>query len=191
MSARQPSETRGKRPRRFYTPGPWVQEAPGVKRTVREHGCDLYTGTAEALAAAGLLPRHLFPGQPGVGRTSASYWPEGSSGTGWRCSGHLQVRRRPDEQFSIELVVPEHERERRATIRQELERQRALENEARRQAVLPVPMDAERASRRLLEFIGREMGSAWLRREVETMSKPATGRPRRGDHLRLVWSAQG
>ncbi len=39
---------------------------------------DVFTGSADALVAAGLIEWHQIPGQPGSGKTMASYLPDGT-----------------------------------------------------------------------------------------------------------------
>ena len=51
--------------------------APGVHRQV-EYSQAIYTGSAEALVAAGLVQLSQLPGQPGNGRGMCTYNPDGS-----------------------------------------------------------------------------------------------------------------
>ena len=53
------------------------QFAPGVELREETHG-DVYTGTADALVAAGIVPAGHFPGWPGMLKTTVNIKPDGS-----------------------------------------------------------------------------------------------------------------
>ncbi|EWS55729.1 MULTISPECIES: hypothetical protein [unclassified Methylibium] len=66
-----------RRERRYYVPMPINAGAPGVTWARHSRRTDEYRGTAEALAAAGLLELERFPGMPGQNAVSAAYRPLG------------------------------------------------------------------------------------------------------------------
>lgn len=84
-----------------------VEVAPGVMRLV-SYSRAIYTGTAEALAAAGLIQPHQLPGQPGNPRGMATFDPEGeriTKGGNSRARGgpgHTRIIARAGV-FSVEL----------------------------------------------------------------------------------------
>lgn len=59
----------------------WVPVAPGVKRQQFEHA-DQFVGTAEALAAAGLVRLEQLPGAPGMPKVSVRVFPDGTVPSG-------------------------------------------------------------------------------------------------------------
>lgn len=144
----------------------YVQHAPGVVRQVwRPSGFwnrqDLYCGSDTALVAAGLVPSvELFPGQPGRNRMQASYTVEWKPADG---SSHREVaatirKRGKGNQFWLEILVSEAEKERRNALskqhdHEKSERARVLAAERKllREAARPQKAKEEfRASRLLL-----------------------------------------
>ena len=91
----------------------------GVTKT-EETWTDDYRGTAESLVAAGILEMHQFPGQPGRGKTMASYKPDGTpivKGSRWRFGvpGYMQVVRTGKTRFVVSVAVAEDEGDRKST----------------------------------------------------------------------------
>lgn len=80
---------------------------------------DIFTGTADALVAAGLVRRHQLPGQLGSGKTMASYWPDGTrvrqGSSRPKSAGHKQIYMARGK-FVIELRPDDHEVARREAL---------------------------------------------------------------------------
>lgn len=89
---------------------------------------DVYTGTADALIAAGFVRAEQLPGAPGVGSTCATYYKgqlirRGYSNKIVRDEQYMQVRKQ-GRKFCVEVWVCAAELQRR---RQRLEEERAAE----------------------------------------------------------------
>lgn len=111
--ATQPST--GKRPRRYYRPTPINRNAPGVTWRQLDERTDEYRGTAEALAAAGVLQLECFPGMPGQAVVSGAYHPIGADYDRWPTDapGYQQVHRLPSGGYRVVRNVERDERDRR------------------------------------------------------------------------------
>lgn len=96
---------------------------------------DTYTGTAEALIAAGLLRADQFPGGPGVNKVTRSFLPDGSEirkGQNFRLEpGVLRITKR-GRRFTLEVNVSEEEWQHRKA---EYDAQREVERERREQSL--------------------------------------------------------
>lgn len=105
-----------KRTRNYYEPTP-IKNVPGVTRAALCWAQDEFRGTADALAAAGLLPLERFPGMPGQNRGSATLWPSSAgrlNGRDWSSTpGYMQVFRQLDNRYRVTLVVSLEEQARR------------------------------------------------------------------------------
>lgn len=112
---------------RTYPPSDRILDVPGVALVRQGDMCDEYNGTAEQLAAAGLLPLELFPGRPGQNAVSATYRPEGCRPAKgerlWCFPGTVNVSRRLDGTYRLVRYVEHAERERRRAECDERERQ--------------------------------------------------------------------
>ena len=97
---------------------------------------EIFKDTADALIAAGLIDAHQIPGQPGAGKTLASYLPNGK----WVRSGSDAVRRvlgsvsvcRAGSRFVIERRLGDAEVSRREACNAALW---TKQNEARAEAI--------------------------------------------------------
>jgi hypothetical protein len=106
----------------YYSPPTDIRVTDDVKLT-RGVGCiDVYIGTAEALASAGLLSSDLFPGEPGQSQINATLRPRGSSRldgeSWWQVPGYMRVTRRPTGDYRISLTVSREEAATRAAARE-------------------------------------------------------------------------
>lgn len=96
---------------------------PGVKLLKKNCFGNLYSGSAEALIAAGLLTLEQLPGQPGNGSSMTSFFPDGTrvpQGSNYACKrpGYKQVRRAGKKGSFLVLVrQSEEEHERREAER--------------------------------------------------------------------------
>lgn len=97
---------------RYFDPPTRITVVAGVKtrKTVYD---DEYTGTAETLAASGLLALDQFPGQPGLPIVSITYRPQGA---GSCAPGTMQVFRNPGGTFRVVIRVSDEEQERRQSL---------------------------------------------------------------------------
>lgn len=139
----------------------------GVKK--REHyRFDEYLGSAEALAAAGLVRIEQLPGQPGMRRMRVTIFPDGTIPSGAPTANYSEARlpgarcieRVGVQKYSVKINVPEEEQTRR--LADEKAAIAAWEREVR---ALPRPP-----------------------RLGDTTPPLLANQPVRG-HLRLVWSA--
>jgi hypothetical protein len=92
----------------YYDAPEQVLVPKGAGVTIRVlHEATEYRGTAAALVGIGLLPLHLFPGQPGMPKTVVSLRPNGGQPVPdkgwWRTPGYLVVRRHLDGMFTATL----------------------------------------------------------------------------------------
>lgn len=79
--------------------------------------CDVFTGSAEALIAAGLVDQHQLPGEPGRGKMMASYLPDGApakkgDGKSRFMPGYTKIERN-GKTFKVYVTVDEAEHSRR------------------------------------------------------------------------------
>ncbi|WP_139147002.1 hypothetical protein [Hydrogenophaga sp. PML113] len=116
IESNQPSVSsrRGKPKGRFYDPPATVREVAGLSR--KEVGnTTVFVGTAEAIAAAGILPLHLLPGQPGQPTNSVSLRPRGVRTSNYvhEEPGFMKVFRLPDGRLRVVLNVSAEELARR------------------------------------------------------------------------------
>lgn len=123
-------------PRRFYTPPGAIGESPRVRKAADGH-FDFYSGTKEDLAAIGLLPQHLFPGEPEMPGGSARLWPHGAPQFkgGYGMPGSMTVRRTASGKFQIRLAVSLEERERREEAERQREKAAAVKTGRRPEAL--------------------------------------------------------
>lgn len=157
---------------RWYTPPAAVDQADHLKAShkpdywgVVPQRFDRYHGTAEQLSAAGLLPLHMFPGQPGVGVARASYRPLGAirdEARSWFWTpGFMEVCRNPGGAFTITLTVSLEEQERRAAMNQAERERREQECVARRiedaRRVPPAPAGRRQHLRLVTSSLTREI----------------------------------
>lgn len=128
----------------YYQPAAEIRSVPGVVKVECDSRIDVYTGTADALVAAGIAPLCLFPGQPGIAATTASYRPACTvaSGAWYSTPGYMSIFRNPSGSFRVVLTVSIEEQERRCAKRNEelakLEAERAMRanaEAARREAL--------------------------------------------------------
>lgn len=159
MAASNSTDTAKPKRDRYYTPNPIDAAAPGVTCQPINHWQDEYRGTAEALAAAGLLPLDRFPGMPGQNKVSAAFKPaRGPRQEGERARdvpGHLEVFRRMDGLYRAVLVVDREERARRQA-------ERAAELAARDAAEEAVLSELPRSLRTYLNDSIRACGGAYF-----------------------------
>lgn len=104
----------------------YVAHAPGVLREVwtpdsGRSSTHRYSGTADALLAAGIVPAmKYFPGQPEANTVRASYrtdWSPASNANG-QCLAAI-IQKRGKHQFSVEVPVGEQEEARRRQLLEE------------------------------------------------------------------------
>jgi hypothetical protein len=94
--------------------------APGVRR-LENIWSDDYLGTAEALAAAGLIQPGQLPGQPGMRKSIVTILPDGSvprgpsktKGPGVNDPGAKRILRAAKGAYLVSVLVESHERARR------------------------------------------------------------------------------
>lgn len=137
---------------RYFTPRP-LHLAPGVVQddTWKDSPFDYFIGTMEALVASGLGDVSMFPGQPGVGITKATYNPmnverrlvpdyrgELEPVSLWRVPGRMEIARRVDGLFTVKVTVSYEEQDAREQARKEREEQRAEQRAAATPAVADI-----------------------------------------------------
>lgn len=134
--------------------------APGVNCYRGEYWHDVFTGTADALVAAGLIGHGQLPGQPGRGKVRCTYLADGTPArlylSNTETAGYRVVLLFGKSQYRVTVRIPDEE----AGIRRR-EREAYEEVEARARADARMKIEQE-------ELLAR----------------------RRRGHLRLVWSAQ-
>jgi hypothetical protein len=92
---------------------------PGVKLLRADGFGDVYSGSADALIAAGLVTPEQLPGQPGNGSSMVSFYPDGTRvprGSNYACKrpGYKQIRRvGKSGSFHVLVRQSEEEHERR------------------------------------------------------------------------------
>ncbi len=187
-----------KAPRRYYTPGQIKTDVSRVSIGVVQVGqsgwANCYSGEKGDLVAAGLLPSHLFPGEPGQPLTAATFYPVGAAefDPRWKTPGLLVVNKAPSGKFRVRVMVCAEESNRRNAEAAERKRSYNARNEA-------VDRFSPAGFRGWLgldigEFLEMSANGGYLREvraEVERWLRESAGaHPRRTqDHLRLVWSA--
>jgi hypothetical protein len=128
-------------PGRERTSQQWIPVAPGVRK---RGWCsfDEYSGTAEALAAAGLVRTDQLPGQPGMRKTLVSIFPDGTMPSGAPTVRHKEVYAPGGKHIArvskITYVVSVYLAEDEKSKREEEQRREDSEWEARMRA-LPRP----------------------------------------------------
>lgn len=125
-------------PGREFPREKWEPFAPGVGM-VEYAGWDKYIGTAEALAAAGLIQLANLPGQPGMGKVQVTLSPDGlrnlsHNGHKKRQPGEITIKRVSQSRFTVQIRVTQDvsEMRRDAYIRRRDEWEREM-------AALPRP----------------------------------------------------
>lgn len=109
---------------RYYDAPTEIRAVAGVQRKEVNARTDSYRGTADALAAAGLLQINRFPGRDGQNSHSAALRPRGvdRAGRSWSCvPGYMQVQRQPGDIYRILLKVSAEERARRVAREEAIE----------------------------------------------------------------------
>lgn len=138
--------------------------APGVKKEELTWG-DSYTGTALALAAAGLVRYERLPGQPGMRKTIVTILPDGSLPTGAptancreaREPGSIHITRKSKTTYRVDVMLPDHEKERRRE-----EQSRAEREWETRMKSLPRPAPLCRTSQELREIeAAKDLMDSW------------------------------
>ncbi|AVO48487.1 hypothetical protein C6568_03830 [Melaminivora suipulveris] len=79
---------------------------------------DYVTGTAAELVAAGIVDAPMLPGQPGTGKTMATYMDgqrvkQGGLARGVRNETYRSIRRQGKDRYEVCMVLPSAEVERR------------------------------------------------------------------------------
>lgn len=104
--------------------------APGVRKE-EFPWYDSYTGTALALVAAGLVRQDRLPGKPGMRKTKVTILPDGSLPTGAptancpaaREPGAVSIYKKSKTAFTVHVIAPHAERERRGEENSRAERE--------------------------------------------------------------------
>lgn len=177
------------RPRKsssYYEPQTVMHDAPGLTKAKGHCWADCYSGSADALIAAGFLSADMFPGQPGRNDYSHSYRPIGSEkarlGCWHRVPGYLYVRQQSRGRFFVELTMSREEQTRRET-QAEAEWQARMERCAHTGAQAVRDTAKPRAHCALKASV-EDVGIDEVQRMLDAM-KPHRSRPR-SSHLRLV-----
>lgn len=112
------SSRKGKPKGRFYDPPAAIRAVPSLLRK-EEGNTTVFIGSAEAVVAAGLLPMHLLPGQPGQPTNSVSLRPRGArtAKSVGKEPGFVKVYRLPDGRLRVVLNVDAEELARREAER--------------------------------------------------------------------------
>lgn len=135
-------------------------QRPGVTY-VREVSLDVYTGTAEALATAGLITVDQLPGQPGRPGGSVTYrhgvQATRRGGRGSRGLGYLRIYKKGHGRFSVEVGITDEERIRRF----EEMSQRERENEVLMRAFIDADKSEQQFRREHLNKIDCALMVAW------------------------------
>jgi hypothetical protein len=161
----------------------WAPSVQGVKRCEYTF-VDVYIGSAEALADAGLVRVDQLPGKPGMRKVHVTIFPDGTLSTGAHTANHREARapgarrivRVSASSYQVHIVVTEDENKRRRAANEIaqsawLRRVRALPRPARLQ---PMPqskwanLEAARAS------AARDIGfQGMLARIVSAAGRPS------------------
>ena len=191
-SAREGSKAR--KPRgKYYVPAAHLAPVDGVQKGPGAYWwCDSYSGPADALAASGILPRELMPGEPGAPLASATYRPQGVPVHKRQhlTPGYVQAFRRPNGTVRVELTVSVEEQERReAESKAADERERVSRSAVptRWQAATFTEDDSYTVARAVTQLMREHGGAAVIRH----LAQFPGARPRRPapEYLRLVWAA--
>jgi hypothetical protein len=186
VSPTQCRKGRGRPYKHEYDPPTEIREVPGLRKSSDSTCADTYRGTKAELLAMGLLQAHQFPGEPGMPIASVTLWPAGTPpGSSWRTPGRVTVNRNPSGHFTLALVVPEDEQQRRQALADAERAARDAEWEATKRV-----REAERRAGTSLEQIIQDLGLPAVVARVERLRRQ-TRSPRPAAHLRLVWSAPG
>jgi hypothetical protein len=185
-----------KRESHRYAPGPISSDLTGVRRGVDSMGRDFYSGEKFALVAAGLLPAHLFPGEPGMGATCAVVYPEGVQirHCGHRATpGALEVRRTASGKFQIAITPGAKELERRRQVNLAAHRKHFGITESGRPAAAAEGEDGiDGIVFNMLDVLTAQYDVTGIRAGATRWlaSRVAGSRPvRRAAHLCLAWPA--
>lgn len=86
----------------------------GVKKS-ESVWCDKFTGTADALSAAGLVQMSQLPGQPGMRKFAVTIHPDGTVATGnkTRREGDKSITKSGKSRYTVMVIVSDDEGERR------------------------------------------------------------------------------
>lgn len=127
----------------------WVDCVPGVRKCSGYHWFDEYVGTAEALAAAGLVRVDQLPGQPGMRKVTVTIFADGTLPMGPATANHKRgeepgtkrITRATKTTYRVSVVVSEAEKQRRLQGARQAER----DHVARMFALpRPAPLNAAR-----------------------------------------------
>lgn len=100
---------------------------------------NIYQGTAEALIAAGLVRFDQLPGQPGRGKTVATYLPDGTmlpirnNRSSSSEPGLVTIHKASARQYRVSVCVDEAEHERRCNLLDEAREQARQKQEVERE----------------------------------------------------------
>lgn len=175
----------------YYAPAARIDLVPGVSKSPGSWTwTDRYSGTADALAASGIIPRALMPGEPGAPVGSATYRPEGTpkSEDGWsRTPGYIQLFRNHTGTIRAELTVSLNEQQRRSDgekrARAEAQRTERAPMRAESPPAEPPPGEVIAA---VVERLVRRFGAAEVRLHLAGLGCERRPPPH---YLRLVWVA--
>lgn len=149
---------------RYYDAPTVIKDVPGVTRKVRDDWSDEYRGTAEALAAAGLLPVDRFPGAPGQNQVSAALRPRGAvlaKGDYWNWTpGYMRVVRQVDGTFVIRLMVSASETDRRCRATEAREH---AANAAAEAVLQQIPDGVRKLCEASIQISGRHKAESYFR----------------------------
>lgn len=100
---------------KYYNAPTAIKDVPGVAMKKGEWWTDFYSGTAEALIAAGLATPDEFPGQPGRPKSSVAYrLAAGKQGAHrWDRAPGYRIITRVGGGFRIDITASHEEHERR------------------------------------------------------------------------------
>lgn len=125
MSDHQSAKPRG----HYYTPATVIKLVAGVVKQECPNS-NVYTGTADALVASGLVALDLLPGQPGRPTTTINLRPSGvkrEQGECWhQLRGYTQIYRKLNSEFRIVVRVSRDEQERRNQLLPDRQRRRGV-----------------------------------------------------------------
>lgn len=134
----QASEKDRKHRGSYYTPADRIEMVPGLSKSAGTWAwTDRYAGSADAIAASGLVPRELLPGGPGMPVSCARYRPSGVAAprNGWLHEpGYIQIFANHCGTFRVELTVSLLE-QRRRQVQDQRKREAAAAEDRERAAV--------------------------------------------------------